>query len=144
MKSFALLLPLLLTGCSLFGYEDGGRAANTGEPFSLRVGESIQLTDIGATLRLDEASDQRCPVDVVCASAGTASVQLAFSRAPQAPASISLLWPWADGQGLDDEGRIFIETKGLRFTLLSLLPYPDTRVPNPAPSVVTLRVDRLP
>lgn len=135
------LLLLALNGCSLADGSD--EASTTTLVVELQEGERQALPPFDASLRLAEASDQRCALDVVCASAGWATLVLALNRSGKTPVSFKLEWPWAEGQGLDEEGFLYRDVEQFRFTLLNLRPHPDTRIPDPGPSTAILRVERL-
>jgi hypothetical protein len=150
MKPYASLplLLLVLSGCSLADGSDEvfstAKTSTTTLVVDLQDGERIALPPFDASLRLVEASDHRCAIDVVCASAGWATLVLALEPSGQTPVSFTLEWPWAEGQGLDEEGFLYRDVEPFRFTLLDLRPYPDTRIPDPGPSIATLRIERLP
>jgi hypothetical protein len=56
------------------------RAGRLGEPFTLRVGESVAVEDAGVTVSFEKvARDSRCPKDVTCIRAGEAVVHLAVA-----------------------------------------------------------------
>lgn len=68
---------------------DPGRTVPLGREYELRVGETVRLAGI---LPVDVTlvrvfADSRCPVDVVCPTAGTVDVELRASRPPGAGVS---------------------------------------------------------
>jgi hypothetical protein len=51
--------------------------AELGQPFDLKVGESVAVGDAGLKITFSKvAADSRCPIDVVCVWAGDAEVAL--------------------------------------------------------------------
>lgn len=91
----ALLVMLgILSACSGDGSsptEPGGpgRTVLLGQEYELRVGETVRLAgspEVDVTL-VRVFNDSRCPIDVVCATAGTVDVELQVSRPPGATLS---------------------------------------------------------
>lgn len=65
------LLALLLTSCA-----PALTQVAPGQEFELAPGPTVQLAGTGVILSmLDVANDSRCPVDVVCVTAGNAEVR---------------------------------------------------------------------
>ena len=146
MKTTTLffLLILVLSGCSLFDLlSPGANRTENKEVVTLEEGETATLSAFHATLTfVDKSEDSRCPIDVDCVWAGRATVQLNLVVAQSPPASFTLTLGDAPDQRRDDDGYPVIDTLGLRITLLDLRPYPDTRIPEPDPSVIDVRVEQ--
>lgn len=65
------LLALLLTACA-----PSLTAIPAGSEFELSPGATVQLAGTGVALTMiDVANDSRCPIDVVCVTAGDADVR---------------------------------------------------------------------
>lgn len=132
----------LLAGCSS-GYPlDPGSdlSAETGEAFTLKVGETVEIADADLTVRLLAVmGDSRCPVDVTCVWAGDAvvAVEVVLSGSEYAfglhvnPGTVT-------GPGHADVGAYRIELEGLAPDPLAGVPIPQ------AEYTVTLRVDPIP
>lgn len=143
MKVLAVLFALLaMSGCSLFG-PDGG-SGEAGLVLDLEEREHLFLPSLDATLRfVEKTDDSRCPLDGLCIWAGEATVLLTVAPAGQPPLSFTITSSGAGGEGIDEDGHVYRDVAGLRFTMLDLRPYPDSRIAYDKPSVVTLRVQRL-
>ena len=109
--------------------------AEVGEPFSLKVGSSAKVGDI-VTVKFDRVvSDSRCPLDVLCITAGSAMIEIVVTIG-------------------GDEARLGLTTDppawnvihgGFTFRLVELQPYPRASRPTPAKDyVVTLNVQGAP
>jgi hypothetical protein len=102
----------------------------------LKPGKAVALFNTGYTLTFEAVtSDSRCPTDVVCITAGTATIRLLlkpppFTRPPD------LLLEMEPGKTT--------EAASYRFTFLDLLPAPvSTRSIRPADYRARLRIERL-
>jgi hypothetical protein len=139
-----LLLILVLSGCSLFDLlSPGANRTENKEVVTIEAGETATLSAFDASLTFVEKSeDSRCPIDVDCVWAGRATVELSLIVAQQPPAAFSLTLGTAPEQPRDEDGYPVIDTLGLRITLLDLRPYPDTRIPEPEPSIIDVRVEQ--
>jgi hypothetical protein len=109
--------------------------ADVGEPFSLKVGNSARVGDI-VTVKFDRVvSDSRCPLDALCITPGSATIEVqvtigsdqrTFALTTDAPG-----WNVVHG--------------GFLFRLVELQPYPRASAPTPAKDyVVTLNVQAAP
>jgi hypothetical protein len=141
---YLFLLLLVLSGCSLFELNSSSPEDPTANDLvELDEGETSTLPSFNAALTFNrKTEDSRCPIDVTCVWAGEATVLLTLTVEGQAPASFSITTPQAPDQTVDEEGFPVKDTLDFRFTLLDLSPYPDSRILNPGPSVVTLRVEK--
>ena len=61
-----------------------------GEPFDLRPGERISIAGGVSLLFVDVASDSRCPIDVMCVSAGEVLTDVVFMLPSQEVPGLSL------------------------------------------------------
>jgi len=139
-----MLLLIALSSCTLSDlFSSSADQAGNRDSFTIEEGETATLSAFDAALTfVDKSEDSRCPIDVECIWAGRATVQLRLAVADQPPASFSLTVGEAPEQRRDDDGYPVIDTLGLRITLLDLHPYPDTRVPEPGPSAIDVRVEQ--
>lgn len=138
------MLLLVLSSCSLYDLFSAGSAqVDNQDTITIEEGETVTLASLGAALTfVDKSEDSRCPIDVECVWAGRATVQLNLVITNQPPAAFALTLGDAPDQRRDEDGYPVIDTLGLRITLLDLRPYPDTRVPEPGPSVIDVRVEQ--
>ena len=105
-----------------------------GQPFDVKAGMSVVLTD-GLKLTFDRVqADSRCPLDAICIQAGEAIVVLTLSQSAATPAERELRTTPA-----------FSEVSYLSFVikLVALAPYPrSTQQIRPEDYVATLTVER--
>ena len=128
----AIVLAAAALGC-------GGNAVAPGEvpygqPFELKVGESIRVGNDGVGVTFESVkSDSRCPIDAVCIQAGDAVVALRFDL---------------DGKTLTrdvhtDQGKSEVTLDRYSVRLVSLQPFPRSDRPtSPNDYVAQLRIDR--
>ena len=109
--------------------------ADLGEPFSLKAGSSARVSDI-VTVKFERVvSDSRCPLDVLCITAGSALIEIVVTiGGGQATLGLTTDPPgWNTIHG------------GFTFRLVELQPYPRASRPTPATDyVVTLNVQTAP
>ena len=105
-----------------------------GQPFDVKAGTSVALTD-GLKLTFDRVrTDSRCPLDAICIQAGEAIVVLTLSQSAAASAERELRTTPA-----------FSEASYLSYVikLVALAPYPrSTQQIRPEDYVATLTVER--
>lgn len=86
-----------------------------GEPFWVNVGHLAVVGNLPTILRFKRVrSDTRCPVEVVCASAGNARLVFSIASAVGDETLFELNWG-GDGQSV-------VERRGLRIELLEVMP----------------------
>ena len=119
MRPFAtLLLALLAAGCA--HTPQGG----TTQSFSLDEGQSGTLSNGGKITFANVVNESRCPKDVQCVWAGTATVRFRLVPRPGEPAS-DVLAVLPGGVGKDDTANLLpVDTLGVSVTLAELQPYP--------------------
>ena len=94
------------------------------QSFSLDEGQTGTLSNGGKITFANVVNESRCPKDVQCVWAGTATVRLRLVPAPGEPAS-DLLAVLPGGVGKDDlADQLPVDTLGVSVTLAELLPYP--------------------
>ena len=83
---------LALAGSVACGSVTGpSRSAALGQPFDLRVGETVGIEDQLLALTFDAVtSDSRCPMGVLCIRAGDATLALTAVRLPDHRQSLGL------------------------------------------------------
>ncbi|MEM6325875.1 MAG: hypothetical protein AAF791_02035 [Bacteroidota bacterium] len=135
LRSLAFV-PILLTvaavSCNGPRATSEVRAAATGEPFTLALGESVEVA--GHSLRfVDVAEDSRCPIGATCVWEGRAKVTLSASG-PDGPEDRHVLTlPYS--AMTDDESDTW-EVGGLTVHLRDLRPFPEADRPaDPQPEV---------
>lgn len=74
-RVLVLLLSFVVVGCKS---TTGPDTVVFGQPFWLKVGESMTFPDGNWMLFSRLVSDSRCPIDAVCVSAGDAVISVAF------------------------------------------------------------------
>jgi hypothetical protein len=119
-----LALALILTGCS-------SSALGLGDQFLLAAGESASIPEINLRVRfLGVLADSRCPLDVLCVSAGDATVLLEVAPL-NGDAKTDTLHTDSDPH--------FIQVARAELRLVRLDPYPRAARPTaPGEYVVTL------
>lgn len=132
MKSAVFLLALtVLAGCK----DDPVSPDSLPADLQLSIGESGLVLDKSATFTA-VLGDSRCPRDVQCVWAGDAEVEVVLREGTRVLATIVL--HTNPGAGPSE-----VVAEGLRFRLVDLTPYPDTREPaiEPGDYVATVRVE---
>lgn len=127
----AFLFALLMAACS-----SGGVSLEPAldQPLNLKIGETVLLSTEGLQLRLNAVTeDSRCPSDVQCVTAGTASIALMISRTGTTQQVLMLSIPSPDSENY----------AGFEIRFLDLSPYPiSTQVIDPENYVASLVVSR--
>jgi hypothetical protein len=109
------------------------------QEFTLALGERAQVQDAGFTLVFESVpSDTRCPLDVVCVSAGNAEVQLVLHFGP--PQALTPDRPLILNTTEDPHA---LPVDGYMVELLALDPQPVAGQAPPMAYRATLRVDAL-
>lgn len=120
--------------------QDQAVSPGPGEPFTLRVDQTVEVEGTGLSIRLLAVlDDSRCPADVTCVWAGDAVVAVEVALGGERRAYGLHVNPGtATGPGEADVG-------AYRVVLLGLAPAPLAGVPIPqAGYVATLRVEATP
>jgi hypothetical protein len=93
------------------------------QTLSLLEGQSAELTRGGRVQFANVVNDSRCPKNVTCVWAGTATVLLKLI--PEAGDTVNVLAVLPGGVAKDDvANQIAIDTLGTSLTLVELEPYP--------------------
>lgn len=93
-----------------------------GEPFTLKVGQSVTLAEAGMTLSfVSVTQDSRCPSDVTCVQAGSGTVALTVVRTDGQRDELRL--PIGSG------GEFTARSPDFAITVSNLLPYPVSTLP---------------
>ena len=96
-------------------------AAILGEPFTLKVGQSVNLTEVGLTVSfISVTQDSRCPSDVTCIRAGDATIILTV-RSDGEQGKLSLI--------LANNSEAAAQSFDVTVTASNLLPYPVSTSP---------------
>jgi len=132
------LAALVLVSCSSLAVGCAAHPAQPsrplGQPFDVKAGMSVVLTD-GLKLTFDRVrADSRCPLDAICIQAGEAIVVLTLSQSAATPAERELRTTPA----LSEASYLSYAIK-----LVALVPYPrSTQQIRPEDYVATLTVER--
>lgn len=123
----ALSAVILVAGCaSSMGGPDEARlprtlSAEVGRDITLGPGDTARLPD-GFALRFDRIShDSRCPVDVVCVTAGDATAELSLLRPSERTLELGLHGTFGTPT--------LIEVEGYRVEAVDLAPAPHSERP---------------
>jgi hypothetical protein len=130
LRANALALVLAASSC---GTPTGPRPVEPGQPFEVKVGETVAVA--GITLRFDSVTDDsRCPVNANCIWEGDARVNVHVEGAGE-PRAVALHTNRSVGGDVDVDA--------LRLSLEGLRPYPVLeRAIDPKSYVATLRATR--
>lgn len=129
----ALCIVAVFAACACSGSPTQPDRVPSGQPFDLRVGDSVLTTD-DLRIRFDTVrSDSRCPMDALCVRAGEAVIALTVGRTGEVPV----------GRELDTTpARSSTTYLNFTITLSSLQPYPQSgRQIQPGDYIGTFIVD---
>jgi hypothetical protein len=145
MRTLVFIAAVLVAACARTGGDGAGTessgdaaaavASPTGREFVLHQGESARVGGDGLRLTfLALREDSRCPIDVQCAWAGNARLELVARQPDHDSAHIEL------NTSLEPRSRPY---DGVEVVLVALAPAPRVGVPiQGSEYVATLRVDR--
>lgn len=91
-----------------------------GQPFALKVGESVSFPELDLTLTFEAIlEDSRCPANVTCVHAGWATALLSGSYSSEPLGEVELTLPAARPEYFDT-----LALDGLTLQLQTVAPYP--------------------
>jgi hypothetical protein len=107
--------------------------ARVGESVDLTLGQVARVQNSSVTVRFSGVDDSRCPLEVLCVTAGDAVITLLLSGAGSERWEVvhRVREPKAATYG------------GYRFEASALAPYPSTNAPG-VPKTLTLRITQAP